>query len=199
MRRTSILAAVALSVLVSALLSACSGGRDMRDTVTLAGSANLLPGPDAFFRPSFAELLIEAAEAENWTAVATGNVDGVARLCGRQTARDTLTDGAVSVRPEAVLLTRPIAALERSDCARRGVELRQRQIARYTGSDQPGLEGIWLVWDHAAAEERPALAALIATARRDSARLLEDSAYAPLFVPVSVPVSGPVSAPVPAG
>ncbi|MEM8740907.1 MAG: hypothetical protein AAGE13_05355 [Pseudomonadota bacterium] len=173
------------AVALTALLLACSGGPEARDTVTLAGSANLLPGPDAFFRPSFAELLIEAAELDDWTAVATGNVDGVARLCGRQTTRDTLTDGVVSApRPGAVLLTREIAALERADCARRGVELQQRQIARYTGSDQPGLEGIWLVWDRAAADEQPALAAVIATARRDSARLLEESAYGPLFAPV---------------
>ncbi|MEM9199056.1 MAG: hypothetical protein AAGD12_14535, partial [Pseudomonadota bacterium] len=79
------------AVVLTALLSACSVGPEVRNTVTLAGSANLLPGPDAFFRPSFAELLIEAAELDDWTAVATGNVDGVARLCGRQTTRDTLT------------------------------------------------------------------------------------------------------------
>ncbi|MEM9050351.1 MAG: hypothetical protein AAGC92_16745 [Pseudomonadota bacterium] len=175
---------IGLALSLGLALVGCAEVESAPDRLVLSGSVNLLPGPDAPFRPSLAELLIAKAGPDAWLARASGNAEGIALLCGRDKGRQTLEDPAQAAlfdAVDAVLITRAPAEVERADCAKRSIDIAARQLARYTGAGAFGIEGIWIVWAPEAMRNSPALERLVDTARRDTARLLESSAYAPLF------------------
>jgi hypothetical protein len=148
-----------------------------RDRVTVVGSANLLPGPDAPVSPTLADALLDAAGVADRVARATGNGEGMALLCARadEVARRQKRGERDLLAPDIVLLTRAPAPPELELCRRNGIAADQIRLARYLGGIEGDrdIEGIWMVWDTSQAEASDATARTVAAARGQAALLVD--------------------------
>lgn len=173
-------------ILLALALAAC-GDPDAvpRERVTILGSANFLPGPQAASTPSLAAALIAEAGTEDWVAEPSGNGPAMQLLCRVPAAlRTARAPGQADRRqPDLLLLTRAPASIERGYCADRGVEIGILKLAGYTGPPAGELSGIWLVWDRGQEARSDATARIVEVARRDAARLIRDGALAENFAP----------------
>jgi hypothetical protein len=166
------------------LVAGCGEAPELRK-VTIVGSQNLLPGLDAPFAPSFAEMLVAEAEVGMWTLRVTGNGRGMALICRLPlTVTDPLQpEAAALAKPDVVLMTRPPAPPERAYCAQQSVDIGVLKLADYTGTPgrDPELDGLWMVWDRRQEARSPETARVVDVARQQTPRLLGTSAYAGYF------------------
>jgi hypothetical protein len=169
-----------------AFLASCGGGETPRDRVTILGSANFLPGPEAPFVPSLAETLVAAAGADDVVLRATGNGEGMAVLCRLPEAVNRMAQTADrgAIEPDLVLMTRAPAAAELEACRRAGIEVGRLRLATYLGgipNAERSVDGIWMVWDRAQEDRSSVTARVIARAREDRAALIDSGPYGRYF------------------